>query len=687
MQKYFSYIFILFLLVSISFGQNKFENIDQNGKVTDSKSSATEVRVNLNAPNAVIFSEDFDSYVNGDLDIGDWEMYDGDGATIGGISGFTFPHSGEAIAWTVVDWTPSATINAHSGTNTVATMYNSTAAPNNDWLVSPPIVLDAGLTNANLSFWTYILSSVYIPELLDVYISTDPNAVAPGDFTTLLQAYSISTAVTWEERVIALDSYIGDTVKIALKYYSTDLFTVLVDDFSVYEISGPGLPLNPNPADGVIGVPITASEATWDNPAGATSNEFWFGTDPGSLALLQSGGLATSFTIPPGTLEYNTYYYWRVDEIDAGGTTTGPVWSFRTERDPSIFFEDFESGTGSWTITNNGGTCDWAVFSPPYPNTYLIGEGALLSCDTDNCGVGASANSTITLNTGLDFSMYSTVILEFDSDFRGYSTSADSCFADVSVDGGVTWTNVLTYGNVSSTRITEHVNLSVPSAVLASDVRVRFTSVQPGWDYFWAIDNITMYGLDPIPVELTSFAAVTDNRNVTLNWSTATELNNSGFQVERSSGSEYQVVGFVAGSGTTTEVRNYLYVDQNVNAGTYTYRLKQVDFDGTFEYSNAIEVEVLGVKEFALGQNYPNPFNPSTTINFSLAVDSKVSLKIFDVLGQEVATLINGQLAAGSQEVSFNASSINSGVYFYRIDASGIDGQKFSSVKKMILTK
>ena len=190
-----------------------------------------------------------------------------------------------------------------------------------------------------------------------------------------------------------------------------------------------------------------------------------------------------------------------------------------------------------------------------------------------------------------------------------------------------------------------------------------------------------------VPVELTSFAATTDNRNVTLNWSTATELNNSGFQVERSSGSAYEVVGFVAGSGTTTEIRNYNFVDQNVNAGTYSYRLKQVDFDGTFEYSNTIEVEVVGVKEFALGQNYPNPFNPSTTINFSLAVDSKVSLKIFDVLGQEVATLINGQMAAGSQKVSFDASSLNSGVYFYRIDASGIDGQKFSSVKKMILTK
>ncbi|MBE0538218.1 MAG: T9SS type A sorting domain-containing protein, partial [Ignavibacterium sp.] len=189
------------------------------------------------------------------------------------------------------------------------------------------------------------------------------------------------------------------------------------------------------------------------------------------------------------------------------------------------------------------------------------------------------------------------------------------------------------------------------------------------------------------PVELTSFSAAVNVNNVSLNWSTATETNNSGFQVERSNGSAYETVGFVAGHGTTTELQNYSFVDQNVASGNYTYRLKQVDFNGTFEYSNTIEVEVIGVKEFALGQNYPNPFNPSTTINFSLAVDSKVSLKIFDVLGQEVATLINGQMSAGSQKVSFNASTLNSGVYFYRIDADGVDGQKFRSVKKMILTK
>ena len=196
-------------------------------------------------------------------------------------------------------------------------------------------------------------------------------------------------------------------------------------------------------------------------------------------------------------------------------------------------------------------------------------------------------------------------------------------------------------------------------------------------DYFFS-DEMPIV----VPVELTSFTATTDNGNVNLNWSTATELNNSGFQIERSSGNEYQVVGFVAGHGTTTEVRNYSYSDQNVNAGSYTYRLKQIDFDGTFEYSNAIEVEVVGVKEFTLGQNYPNPFNPATTINFSLAEPSFVKLAIFNLLGEEVQVLKNEYMNAGSFNVSFNASSLPSGMYLYKIETA-----QYSSVRKMMLMK
>jgi hypothetical protein len=208
--------------------------------------------------------------------------------------------------------------------------------------------------------------------------------------------------------------------------------------------------------------------------------------------------------------------------------------------------------------------------------------------------------------------------------------------------------------------------------------------------YSVLVDGIrisTQWG-DLVPVELTSFTSTVAGNNVTLNWSTATETNNQGFEVERSfEGDEFTTTGFVAGHGTTTEPKSYSYTDNNLVTGSYSYRLKQVDFGGTFSYSDVVNVDVTAPAEFDLAQNYPNPFNPSTRIDFSLAVDSKVSLKVFNVLGQEVSNLLNGNLSAGSHQLNFDASALNSGVYLYRIEANGIDGANFVSVKKMILTK
>jgi hypothetical protein len=216
-------------------------------------------------------------------------------------------------------------------------------------------------------------------------------------------------------------------------------------------------------------------------------------------------------------------------------------------------------------------------------------------------------------------------------------------------------------------------------------------------DFFGATANDEMYmdnyyfgnAMPPIiPVELASFTASASEGLVELSWITATETNNQGFEVQRSSGGEFETIGFVEGNGTTTETHVYSYSDRNVNSGAYSYRLKQIDFDGTFAYSNVVKVEVPAAPlVFALDQNYPNPFNPSTTINFRLAEDSKVSLKVFDLLGQEVATLLNSNMAAGSHQVDFNASSLNSGVYLYKIEATGIDGTNFTNIKKMMLLK
>lgn len=208
--------------------------------------------------------------------------------------------------------------------------------------------------------------------------------------------------------------------------------------------------------------------------------------------------------------------------------------------------------------------------------------------------------------------------------------------------------------------------------------------LNPALTYNW---NIRAVVDTEIPVELTSFTAKSTGTEVQLNWSTATEVNNHGFEIQRNSGAGFATVAFVKGYGTTTEIKNYTYSDKGLAAGTYSYRLKQLDFGGMFDFSDAVEVDVSGLTEFALIQNYPNPFNPATMISFNLVVDSKVTLKVFNLLGQEIVTLLNQDLTAGLHEVNFNADGLNSGVYFYQLEASGIDGKSFSSVKKMILSK
>lgn len=197
--------------------------------------------------------------------------------------------------------------------------------------------------------------------------------------------------------------------------------------------------------------------------------------------------------------------------------------------------------------------------------------------------------------------------------------------------------------------------------------------------------SIVNFGIDiiPVPVELISFSATTDNRNVNLNWATATETNNSGFEIERRyDKTDWLEIGFVPGHGTTTEKQNYSYIDQNVNAGIYSYRLKQVDFDGTFEYSNEIFVNVTAPLEFTLDQNFPNPFNPSTTINYSIPNSSFVQLIVYNSIGQEIAILVNEIIEGGNHSVDFDASNLPSGIYLYKLQAGS-----FVETKKMILMK
>jgi hypothetical protein len=187
----------------------------------------------------------------------------------------------------------------------------------------------------------------------------------------------------------------------------------------------------------------------------------------------------------------------------------------------------------------------------------------------------------------------------------------------------------------------------------------------------------------PLPVELASFSANVVSGNVHLQWITASETNNHGFEVQRSSGSEFVTIGFVQGAGTTTETRSYSFIDKNVGNGVNSYRLKQVDLDGSYSYSNVIEVDVEVPLSFNLYQNYPNPFNPATTINYEIASPVNVNLIVYSILGEQVMVLVDNQLREpGVYSVNFDASSLASGTYIYRIQAGD-----FVQTKKMILAK
>ncbi len=212
-----------------------------------------------------------------------------------------------------------------------------------------------------------------------------------------------------------------------------------------------------------------------------------------------------------------------------------------------------------------------------------------------------------------------------------------------------------------------------------------FFSANVGWATTYTTSNFYKYVGPPIPlpVELTSFTTAVNGKNVTLNWSTATETNNQGFEIERKLTEEkFLKVGFVKGAGTISEERKYTYVDKDLANGKYTYRLKQIDLNGTYNYSKEVEAEVKIVTEYSLEQNYPNPFNPATTIGFGVKNKGNVKITILNILGEEVATILNEEKGPGYYKLKFNAAVLPSGVYFYRIKSGN-----FSQVKKMILMK
>ena len=256
------------------------------------------------------------------------------------------------------------------------------------------------------------------------------------------------------------------------------------------------------------------------------------------------------------------------------------------------------------------------------------------------------------------------------------------------------WTNNLFFGNDLGVYFSpdagqnwyEYMN-GLPQASMILDLSIvrssnRIRAVTHGNGVYEAAIDIT------VPVELTSFIAEVHGEKVILKWSTATETNNNGFEIQRSfDGKSFAAVGFVTGHGTSTEPNNYSYIDEDQSGKVY-YRLKQHDYNGTYSYSNIIYVDAITLNDFVLEQNFPNPFNPSTIIQFKIPVESFVTLKIYDVQGKEISTLINEMKQPDSYSFEFKPGNLSSGVYFYQLSSKTQGtGREFIKTRKMLFIK
>jgi len=320
---------------------------------------------------------------------------------------------------------------------------------------------------------------------------------------------------------------------------------------------------------------------------------------------------------------------------------------------------------------------------------------------TDSPGGNYTNNVTSSLRYNNQVALTNVLgaVLEFDTQWA-IETDWDYGQIQLSTNNGTTWisltgqyTNPGTgsfqptgeplYDGTQSTWVHESIDIS---AYADQQITLRFyfrTDASQTLDG-WYVDNVKVSVYNGvIPVELVSFNGSIINNTINLNWITATELNNFGFDVEKSvDNTNWNKIGFVNGNGTSTEVHNYNFTDQTPFVGTSYYRLKQIDFDGTSEYSNVVEVVYGTVADYSLEQNYPNPFNPTTKINFSIKEKGNVELKIFDLLGSEIAILVNEEKTPGIYEVFFDASHLSSGVYLCTIKAG-----RFIQTRKMMLMK
>ncbi len=506
---------------------------------------------------------------------------------------------------------------------------------------------------------------------------------------------AVDSSLTWQqvkERICATATKVGSYSytqqgPLGLGGWNNEMGYGRIDAYQVVKYTAenmvPPCPIdpaqNPTPAHGTINLPVTGNVLNWTNGAGVNQVEVWFGTQ-NNMTKVYDGTPVSSFSLASfEPLPYFTNYTWQVKGKIDTCFTPGPVWSFKTMQDPNYvqMCETFQNIT-NWTIVGPAGMTNWSAYNSS--NAGGTSPELKLTWSPQFNGVSKIRSASITLpnNQKIDYSF------KFYLDY--FASPSGVVTVGITYDGGTTSEPLYTLtnptGDVGPTVI---VGSFTTPASGNSNIQIEITyngNVYNINDIYW--DDFCFEYI--VPVELTSFAAATNGADVELNWKTATETNNQGFQIERKISSavsqEWKKVGYVAGFGTTTEAKSYSFVDTKLETGNYTYRLKQIDFDGSYSYSSEVEVNVELPLEYRLEQNYPNPFNPSTVIKYSLPEDGLVKLAVYNILGEEVSAIVNNTQKAGRYEVTFNGNKLASGVYVYRLETAN-----FTSSKKFVLLR
>lgn len=466
--------------------------------------------------------------------------------------------------------------------------------------------------------------------------------------------------------------------------------------------------LGPNDVAYTINLnPVTGDFSNW-TPYDGTQAESY------SLAVSEDGS-KTGHLYIANTLNNGDVFYressdggynwgipikiWDWNDIDSLGCLRGLDLIFLNNQPCAVFevdkitetsyFQSFPSKIYFWSPVANGGIAFPIAESGvnvPFYNLYESTNDIFTPVCRPSIGRSSSGQSLFVAFSGVTENVF--------GDTMGVSNSYFAVYFTHSTNGGQNWTQPVKFTPDSPLRDWRYVSISPTNNVTGNDCLVQMfiqsdslpgSNIQapPGYPLGYA----EVFGVSAlvgnIPVELINFAATNKDNKIQLTWQTATEKNNYGFQILRSENTrEWKEIGFVEGSGSSTKPHNYQFIDENVNSGTLYYRLKQIDFDGTYSLLKIASINIEVPCELKLFQNYPNPFNPVTEIKYSIPKAGNVSLKVYDILGNEVATLVNERKETGINIAKFNAANLSSGTYIFRIESNG----KIKT-KKLLLLK